>query len=347
MKMRDSKRPISSAGRSIKRCSYLIFAFIAACALTPAVCADDSDPAAPYGVLVSNVWNNTARNYPAYNNANSPYSEMGVDYNNSHDLESAWFSNPSANLTVPAAGDLRGTVGSSYSWWTTYFTTANSPVTLATPGDQLNLTWVFTPTGVASANTSQGFDLAVVRTPTGRLTADGSPSSQAFAGYAMYMNMGTTLGNSNPFQLKEWIVGSSTLLGTSGNWGANGGSGGLANGGTSGNQGYASGTTYTFTMSFTLLSISPTATNLQISATMAGGSLNNSGSETLTYNDTTPNSLTYDTFSIRPHDLTQAASQFDTSLFEVQFQNIPEPSTFALVTVALGGLLLATRRSRR
>ena len=32
-------------------------------------------------VLVSNVWNTGVRSYPAYNDSNSPYSEMGVDYN--------------------------------------------------------------------------------------------------------------------------------------------------------------------------------------------------------------------------------------------------------------------------
>jgi hypothetical protein len=35
-------------------------------------------------VLASNVRNIAARTYPAYNDPNSPYSEMGVDYNASN-----------------------------------------------------------------------------------------------------------------------------------------------------------------------------------------------------------------------------------------------------------------------
>ena len=56
-------------------------------------------------VLVSNVWNTGVRTYPAYNDTNSPYSEMGVDYNASGDFESAWFMGGYATATV-APGHL-------------------------------------------------------------------------------------------------------------------------------------------------------------------------------------------------------------------------------------------------
>jgi len=109
-------------------------------------------------------WNIAARSYPAYNDPNSPYSEMGVDYNSSGDFESAWF-NASGTLT-PSIGHLIGALpsnGTSSASWTTYFTTETNPVTLAGTGDQLKITWFFTPSGVNSSSTVPAvFRLAVV-----------------------------------------------------------------------------------------------------------------------------------------------------------------------------------------
>ena len=81
-----------------------------------------------------------------------------------------------------------------------------------------------------------------------RLTSDDSPGSSTYAGYGMFMNMGTTLGNSNPFQLMERASSStsSALLSAGGAWT------GLGNGATSGNTGYADGTPYTYIMTLTL-----------------------------------------------------------------------------------------------
>src|ERR1017187_9087783 len=268
-------------------------------------------------VLVSNVWNFSSRSYPAYNNPNSPYSEMGFDYNSSGDFESAWFSSSSAALTVPAAGDLRAVQPTTSLSLTTYFTPEGSEVNLANAGEELKITWVFTPTTVSSANTSQGLPLAVVNTPSGsRLTSDNSPPSAAYAGYAMYMNMSQTLGGSTPFQLKEWnIVGSGALLSSSGNWTA------LANGVTSGVHGFDSGTQYTFTMTFTRNASS----GLDITATMTGGTYNNTGTGTVSFTDTTPNSFLFDTFAIRPTGSAATAAQWDTSLFKVEFIPVATP----------------------
>jgi len=154
-------------------------------------------------VLVSNVWNTAVRTYPAYNDTNSPYSEMGVDYNASGDFESAWFNGGGGTMTS-SIGHLVTTVTSSSSSWTTYFTTESSPVTLSGAGDELKITWIFTPSGVATSGTSQNFRLAVVDSPSAaRLTSDGSPGSSTYAGYAMFMNMATTLGSSSSFQLMD------------------------------------------------------------------------------------------------------------------------------------------------
>jgi pectate lyase len=259
-------------------------------------------------VLVSNAWNTGVRTYPANNDPNSPYSEMGVDYNSSGDFESAWFNNGGTMTATP--GHLVTIVGSVNSTWTTYFTSESSPVTLAGAGDQLKITWVFTPSGVNSGSTSSsGLRLAVVDSPSAsRLTSDGSPGSSTYAGYGMFMNMATTLGASSSFQLMERSA-SGAFLSDSGTWTK------LANGAGKSVTGYASGTQYTFVMTFTR-----NATNgLDITATMTGGSFNNTGSASVSYNDGTPNSFTFDTFGLRPSSASDSASSFDTTLFEVEF----------------------------
>lgn len=273
-------------------------------------------------VLVSNVWNTGVRTYPAYNDPNSPYSEMGVDYNASGDFESAWFNGGGGTMTS-STGHLTTTVTSSSSSWTTYFTTEASPVTLSGTGDQLKITWVFTPSSVATSGTSQGFRLAVVDSPAAaRLTSDGSPGSSTYAGYAMFMNMATTLGSSSSFQLMDRNAPgtSSALLSSSGSWT------GLANGAGKSVTGYASGTQYTFVMTFTRNA----ANGLDITATMTGGSLNNTGTATVSYSDSAPNTFTFDTFAVRPSDAVDSAASFDTTLFQVEF--IPGATPPAIAT---------------
>jgi pectate lyase len=264
-------------------------------------------------ILVSNVWNTGVRTYPAYNDPNSPYSEMGVDYNNSGDLESAWFQGGSGTLEpVGAGGPLRGTgYTTSSASWTTYFTPESNPVTLSGAGDQLKVTWVFTPTTL-TANTSQGFPIALVDTPSAsRLTSDNSPGSAAYTGYGVFMNMAPTLSNAHAFQLVTRNSGSAALLSSSGAWT------GVADGAVNGNHGYDSGTQYTFVMTITRNA----SAGLDIVATMSGGTLNNSGVASASYTDSTPNggAYTFDTFSLRPNSAAKSASQFDTSLFQVEF----------------------------
>jgi pectate lyase len=265
-------------------------------------------------VLVSNVWNTSVRTYPTPTDANSPYSEMGVDYNASGDFESAWFLGGNATATV-APGHLNlgePSSGSSASY-TTYFTTVTNPVTLSGAGDQLKITWVFTPSGVNSGSTSSsGLRLAVVDSPSAaRLTSDDSPGNSTYAGYGIFMNMATTLGSSSSFQLMERTAPatSSAFLSASGSWTA------LANGAGKNVTGYASGTQYTNVMTFTRNASS----GLDITATMMGGSLNNTGSISVAVSDSTPNTFTFDTFGLRPSGASDSASSFDTSLFKVEF----------------------------
>lgn len=257
-------------------------------------------------VLVNDSWQDGSRTDPA-----SPtYSENGTNLDplQDTDLESAWFNGGTGASATATPGHLNLAMGSSSASWTTYFTPEASPVTLASAGDALKATWIFTPTNVNVSNTSQNFRLALADAPS-RLSSDGSPPSAAYKGYAMFMNMGQTLGNSNPFQLREWNTSSDDLLAASGAWAA------LANGATSGNHGYDSLTQYTFVMTLTRNASS----GLDIVATMTGGTLNGSGTATVSFTDTSPSSFTYDTFGLRPSNAASTADKFDTTLFKVEF----------------------------
>ena len=335
----------------IKRLYLVAVAVLAACALAPSSRAQT--------VIVSNTFNEANRFYPAI----PPYSDDGV-VNSEGDIESQFIRGGSGTITVQAPGGGAavagqanvlvgsGEAGGSASWYT-YFTTANNPVTLQTPGDEMILTWQFTPTGVAAMNNNQGLSLAVALTPSGqRSSGDASIPNAAYTGFAMYMNMGTTLSNTSPFQLKRWGVGatSSALLGSSSNWSILSNGNAVVSAGTKGTTGYTSGTQYTLTMT---MELDPSGDgNLDVTSTIVGDSLNNTGSMSVSYVDTAPTTdgagLSFDTFDIRPTNTNTTANVFSTSLFEVVETNVvPEPSTVLLVVAGLGMLLGLARRHRR
>jgi hypothetical protein len=274
--------------------------------------------------LVNDTWLDGTDTDPV-----ATYSENGVDSDGDGDIESAWFFGGAGSLDpVGAGGPERGNLnagGTSSGSWTTYFTPESSKVTLA-QGETLRVTWVFTPSNVNTSNTSQNFRLALANTPDGsRIVGSGAPASAAYAGYAMFMNMGQTLGNSNPFRLMERNAVNSDLLSASGNWT------GLANGATSGASGYTSGTQYTFVMDVT----HNASDGLDFLVTMTGGNLDTDGVASVAFTDTTPNSFTYDTFAIRPSGATTTAELFDTSLFKVEYTTVPEPASLAACGLAL------------
>ena len=268
-------------------------------------------------VVVNDTWLDGTRTDPS-----SPtYSENGTDSDSDGNLESAWFFGGSGAMTASVGHLITTTSGSSSASWTTYFTPEGSEMNLAGTGDQLKITWVFTPTGVNASNSSQNFRLGVANTPSGnRLTADGTPPSTSYAGYALFMNFGGTFNHARPFELRERTASSSDFLASSGDWGS------LTSGGTSGNHGYDSGTQYTFLMTLTRNA----SGGLDIFASMTGGTLNTTGSVSVSYTDSTPNSFIYDTMGMRPSGATTTANQFDTTLFKVEF--IPGATPPSIVT---------------
>lgn len=291
--------------------------------------------------LVNDTWLDGTRTDPA-----APvYSENGVDVDLDGDIESAWYFGGAGTfdpvgLGGPLRGDL-GVGGTSSGSWTTYFTANGTPVTLSNPGDMLRLTWQFSISGLGAQNTSQNFRLALVNTPSADLlAADGAPGSSTYGGYGMFMNMGAVqLGNSNPFRLVERTdaATSSAMLSSSGAWA------GLANGATTGAGTWEEGVLYTYIMELTLNGTG----GLDILSSVTGGTqYNDTGSAVVSYTDTTPNSLAYNTFSIRPSSATGSAQIFDTSLLRVEYI-VPEPGTLALLGMGILGVTLAYRRNRR
>jgi len=307
--------------------------------LAAAGCAMLTLSTAAHGaLLVNDRWADGTDTDPA-----SPtYSENGADADADGDLESAWFRGGDGTLDPAAAGGpLRGKFSSATSAssasWTTYFTPEASKVNLANNGDQLKVTWAFTPQNVNATNGSQNFRIGLVNTPNGlRPAVDAAPSSGAYTGYALFLNFGQTTGRTTPFQLLERTAASGDLLGTGGNWGNAVNAPGFGNAAV----GYANNTEYQLVMTLTR-----NGAALDIGATMTGGNINGTGSVAVSTSDASPSTFVFDTFAMRPSGATTTAEQFDTRLFRVEFSSVPEPATLSLCGfAALVGVAVARRK---
>ena len=265
--------------------------------------------------LVNDTWRDSNRTQPA-----SPvYSENGTDADADLNLESAWFTSSAGAMTivddVVPGGDqlLRTTNSTGSASWTTYLTPTASPVTLLNNGDQLKVTWIFTPTNVGTNDTGQGLRLAICdwqETNIARLTTDTAPSSGVYFGYGMFMNMCTNLNSSTPFRLLQRTnLASSAFLSASAVYEP------LTNAGAVDPNGYKDGTQYTFVFTATLTN----TTELLIQSSMTGTGLYTNGSLSLSYVDTTPQTLKFDTFSLRPSTAASTAGRFETALFKAEF----------------------------
>jgi hypothetical protein len=293
----------------------------------------------------ANVVNDSWRDGTDDDPASPVYSDNGTDADLDGDLESAWFQGGGGSLN-PAGphGPLEmimdgGPTGTASSSWTTYFTPEGSPVNLSAPGHKLRVTWIFETHEVNATNASQNFRVAVVDSPgASRISANGTPGNAAYAGYAIFGNMGETLGHADPFELMERTNpgASSALLSASASWEDDFLA---ADDGTNGNPGYSDNTVYKYVMELTRTPLG----QLQVSATMTGGNLDGVGSLSVSAIDASPQTFTYDTFALRPSSAATTTDQFDTHLFRVQFI-IPEPTTGMLLTIAGLALTLVRRR---
>jgi hypothetical protein len=284
--------------------------------------------------IVKDTWLDGTRTDPVA----PTYSENGVDSDADGDIESAWYrGGTGSTLTVVAGGPLKATTTTSSGSFTTYFTPEGSEVKLNNPGDKMRLTWGFKVSGLLSANTSQGFRLAVVDSPSAsRITTDASPGSAAYTGYSLFMNMNPdTFSHGKPFDLMQRSAPAtaSALLSASASWGE------IAYAGTNGNASYTTGVDYTFVMEL----MRRLDGNLDIMTSMTGIGLDGTGLMQINATNVAPNggSYAFDTFSLRPSGTVSAWEVFDTSLLKVEF--IPEPATIAL----LGLGLLAIRRNKK
>jgi hypothetical protein len=298
-------------------------------------------------LIVSDTWTDGNRTQPIVPH----YSDNGSDFDGDGDLESKWFQGGNGSLD-PAGpgGPLDMTMeGTSSSSWTTYFTPEGSEVELRAPGEQLKVTWKFSLTGTSTdGNTSQNLRMAIGDSPAAsRLVGEGAPGSQAYSGYAVFANMGETLGRSDPWEIYKRADSGGNYLSSSGEWISKVEDGDLDA------EGYADDVEYTVVLTLTRTA----ADEIEFIASITGGDLNGDGDLTATYLDTTPTlwnstqpiptgGFKFDTFGLRPSSLATTAAVFHTTFFSVEGPRvIPEPTTLALIGLS-GFALLAIRRRR-
>jgi hypothetical protein len=306
---------------------------------------------APAATLVNDTWSDGNRTEPASPTYAENNGLAGFDADGDGDLESVWYSSPSASLTAAAGspgGQLLmdntagGTTTTGSSSYTTYFTAEATPVTLS-QGEKLRVTWKFTPTTLGT-DTGRGMRSAIANSPpANRLAANGSPSNGLYSGYRLSFSMSTANLPANALELRERVdpTTSAAFLSADAAW--TGSIASVGGGGTT--KGMVNGVEYTY-----LLELMRTVSDeLQINVSLSGGTgndaLNGTGTLALSFLDTTPNggSFTFDTFGLRPSSSTVTAASISSSLFRVEV--VPEPAS--AIMAGLGGLAALAFRRRR
>ncbi len=227
--------------------------------------------------------------------------------------ESAWFCSSASSLTA-APGAMTLQQGSTAILAVSYFTTsANNPVSLNV-GDTLSLNIAYTFTGVAPANSSQGFRLALCHFGASRANADLSSNSGMgtnVEGYAIFQNMGINFNGVNPTILElRTNIPDKSLLSAGGDWLPLG----TGPGSTNNFPGFTNNVPYTLQ-----LSVQRTDVNvIQVTATwlndVTGVPL------TTTYTHTGATNFNFDGIGLRP--LTDASTATGIIFNEVQVEYV-------------------------
>jgi len=263
-------------------------------------------------VVVNDTWKDSTRTDPAQ----PVYSEIGTDADADGDIESVWYRSGTGSSTTMSSNHMVHTAGAASSMsLTTYFQTNNQAIALNNVGDSLKLTWVFKPNGLTTTATGNNdMRIAIVDSPA-RVTSDATPPSAVYSGYGLAMNMRTgTLGNNSSLRSMEWAVsgGANNILSTAAAWAANATAPSVA--GTT--PGYTEGNTYTLVWQITR---TVGGADIYQGITDSGGTLGSNGVLEVTFSDPTPQPLVFDTFSLRPSTPEVTATNFDTTLFKVEF----------------------------
>ncbi len=237
----------------------------------------------------------------------------GTRNNQNLPTDSAWFASTAANLTT-APGAMTLTTGSGATLAVSYFAPSNNPVSLSV-GDTLLTTIHFTFNGVDTANTGQGFRLALCDFGTTRTTADFSGNGTQGAhvtGYAVFQNMAAAFSGPNPtIILERTNVFGPSLLGASSNWTALA----IGPGDTNSFPGFVSGTPYTLQFALQRTDVS----SLQITITWVN--ISNGATISTTYTDTATANFNYDGIGTRP--LSAANSATNIVFNEVRVDYLP------------------------
>jgi pectate lyase len=213
---------------------------------------------------------------------------------------SAWYCSSGASLTA-TPGAMTLTMGGSAIMALTYFAPSNAPVSLNI-GDTLLTTINFTFNNVDTANTAQGFRLALCNFNTARVGADfGSSASQGtnVAAYGLFQNMAVTFGTASPIAImKRTTLADSTLLSASGDWTA------LVTGpgNVSAFPGFATGTPYSLQLSAQRTD----AASIQITATW----MNLGTGATISTNviDASASNFNFDGLALRPQNAANSST---------------------------------------